>query len=211
MAMNDSSLLIVFLPFLTFFFFFFILAFNPVKCPGCGTRLSPFVSPGAKTKRQWLEGGWTCPNCGIDVDWRGQKVEMPHKVGWATIAIWSMIPVLLAVGIGLLCFLLTASTVTPAKPAFVRQPAAAQPPPPLPAPPPKALPRAGTDGAAPGGQSGSPDSSLSGWRSHERSCQISCRRPGEANYSGHPSSMAAVRDGRFVITMVDMSCGPLGS
>lgn len=41
------------------------------KCPDCGTPLPKFRV--AKTKQQMMWGGWTCPNCGCDIDRKGKK------------------------------------------------------------------------------------------------------------------------------------------
>lgn len=49
-------------------------------CPDCGAALPWLVSPWRKTRRQWLEGGWICPDCGIDVDVRGRRVESPSML-----------------------------------------------------------------------------------------------------------------------------------
>jgi hypothetical protein len=42
-------------------------------CPVCK---SPLPKVGMPTSlRQALWGGWTCPNCGCQVDWRGREVK----------------------------------------------------------------------------------------------------------------------------------------
>jgi hypothetical protein len=43
-------------------------------CPDCNRPLSPFQSPWTKTKRQWIEGGYVCQNCGCEVNIYGGKV-----------------------------------------------------------------------------------------------------------------------------------------
>lgn len=69
----DSPILIAFAP---FFVVFVVLLFGMrrVKCPDCGATLPNFQSPFTKTKRQWLEGGYLCRNCGCESDLSGHKV-----------------------------------------------------------------------------------------------------------------------------------------
>jgi predicted RNA-binding Zn-ribbon protein involved in translation (DUF1610 family) len=45
---------------------------RPPKCPECGEQLPKVRKP--TTRRQALWGGWTCPNCGCEVDRKGKKV-----------------------------------------------------------------------------------------------------------------------------------------
>ena len=45
----------------------------PRKCPGCGDPAPKVRTPA--NRRQLLWGGWTCPNCGTEVDRRGRRVE----------------------------------------------------------------------------------------------------------------------------------------
>jgi hypothetical protein len=42
---------------------------NP--CPQCGQPLGD-KKPGARTHEQVMWGGWTCPDCGCDVDRHGK-------------------------------------------------------------------------------------------------------------------------------------------
>lgn len=92
------------LPFLIAFTPFFLLLIFGIKrrhCPDCETPLPLLISPLTKTRRQWLEGGWICPNCGIDVDSNGNKVDLPHVVNWAKLL--ALLPALIAsVGIAVL-------------------------------------------------------------------------------------------------------------
>lgn len=81
------------LPFVIVFLILFLSSRR--NCPACGTPLPMLVSPWTKTKRQWLEGGWVCPACGIDVDWRGRKVESSHKARWTTALLWIAFPAVL--------------------------------------------------------------------------------------------------------------------
>jgi hypothetical protein len=43
------------------------------KCPECGEPVPRFRKPA--NRRQALWGGWTCPNCGCEMDRRGRKVK----------------------------------------------------------------------------------------------------------------------------------------
>ena len=65
----DSTFL-VFLP----FFFFYLFFLNSLRCPQCGTKSSPQVS---STWEQWLEGFYTCRQCGADVFANGQLRTAP--------------------------------------------------------------------------------------------------------------------------------------
>jgi hypothetical protein len=50
---------------------------NPVSCPRCDTQLSQIKIP--KSLRQALWGGYTCPNCGCEVDKWGRETAPPTK------------------------------------------------------------------------------------------------------------------------------------
>ncbi len=58
-------------------FFAWLVAFGMRKrcCPDCGEGLSPLQSPFTKTRRQWLEGGLLCGNCGCETDTAGNAVS----------------------------------------------------------------------------------------------------------------------------------------
>ncbi len=45
---------------------------QPVLCERCGTEMPMFRKP--KNMKQGLWGGYTCPNCGADLDARGREV-----------------------------------------------------------------------------------------------------------------------------------------
>jgi hypothetical protein len=53
-------------------FVIYALVLKPLKCPDCGASLPTFRKPA--NKRQAIWGGWTCPQCGCEVDRRGRKV-----------------------------------------------------------------------------------------------------------------------------------------
>jgi len=66
-------------PFTVFFaaFFAWLLFFRMGRrevCPDCNKPLSPLQSPFTKTRRQWVEGGKVCQNCGCETDSTGEKV-----------------------------------------------------------------------------------------------------------------------------------------
>ena len=43
------------------------------KCPDCGQTLPKFGTP--KNLKRAINGGWFCPNCGIEIDRKGNKVS----------------------------------------------------------------------------------------------------------------------------------------
>ena len=65
--------------FLAFILFFgWIVLFNcgcRKACPDCKNPLPRIQSPFTKTRRQWIKGGYLCPNCGCETDIRGVKVS----------------------------------------------------------------------------------------------------------------------------------------
>ena len=68
-----SELWLPLLPFAILWLLMFGLA--PGKpCPDCGEILPQVQSPFTKTKRQWIEGGYLCRNCGCEADYAGRKV-----------------------------------------------------------------------------------------------------------------------------------------
>ena len=71
--MND--LWIPLLPFALFFAWLFVFGMGRNKvCPDCNKPLPRIQSPFTKTKRQWIEGGFICSNCGCEADVNGTKV-----------------------------------------------------------------------------------------------------------------------------------------
>jgi hypothetical protein len=46
---------------------------KPKACPECGTPMPKVRRPA--NRRQMLWGGWTCPECGCEIDRRGRRVE----------------------------------------------------------------------------------------------------------------------------------------
>jgi len=46
---------------------------SKVSCPRCGARMPRFRRPA--NDRQALWGGWTCPECGCEMDKYGVEVE----------------------------------------------------------------------------------------------------------------------------------------
>ncbi len=53
--------------------FVWALATPARKCPDCGNPLPKFRKPANKQEALW--GGSTCPQCGCQVDRRGQKIN----------------------------------------------------------------------------------------------------------------------------------------
>ena len=47
---------------------------NPkrVSCPKCNTAFPQVRKPRSVRQRMW--GGWTCPNCGVEVDKWGREI-----------------------------------------------------------------------------------------------------------------------------------------
>ena len=61
-------------------------------CPDCSKPLPILQSPFTKTRRQWVEGGYVCPNCGCETDLAGKKVPAGTALSYRS----------LIVGLGLL-------------------------------------------------------------------------------------------------------------
>jgi hypothetical protein len=62
--------LVAFIP----FFVLLMLHGRGRSCPACGGPLAGFQSPLAKTRRQWIEGGYLCRRCGCESDLAGSRV-----------------------------------------------------------------------------------------------------------------------------------------
>lgn len=45
------------------------------RCPRCGTVVSFFRNP--KSAQQMMWGGWTCTNCGCEMDRWGKEIAKP--------------------------------------------------------------------------------------------------------------------------------------
>ena len=48
-----------------------------MKCPNCGYVTKPFQH--AITGKQLLRGGWTCPNCASEMNWRNKLIKKGKK------------------------------------------------------------------------------------------------------------------------------------
>ncbi len=91
------------LPFLCFFLW--LMFCSQGRCPECVTPL-PLFAPRAN-KRIWLEGGWICPNCGIEVDSAGRKVALPWVLDRRTLWLQcAFLAALAAIGVLLFCMVL---------------------------------------------------------------------------------------------------------
>lgn len=66
--------LIPVLAFVPFFLFLVFYGLRQKSCPDCQATLSGFQSPFEKTRRQWVEGGYRCHNCGCETDMAGAKM-----------------------------------------------------------------------------------------------------------------------------------------
>ena len=78
------SVLVGIAPFVPFFVILLFCAMRrPKTCPDCGELLPRIQSPFKMTRRQWMEGGYVCPQCGCQVDTAGRKVpaNAPLRVG----------------------------------------------------------------------------------------------------------------------------------
>lgn len=70
-----NTVWIILFPFAVFFVWLLFFGLGRGKaCPDCNRPLSPLQSPFTKTKRQWVEGGYVCQNCGCETDRAGKKV-----------------------------------------------------------------------------------------------------------------------------------------
>jgi transposase-like protein len=54
--------------------FVFALLQKPKACPECGTRAPKVRKPANRRQAMW--GGWTCQQCGRELDRRGRIVEV---------------------------------------------------------------------------------------------------------------------------------------
>ena len=70
----NQSLLTLLIPFALFFAWLLFFQRGRKACPECGARLPGIQSPFTKTKRQWLAGGYVCPNCGCETATAGRQV-----------------------------------------------------------------------------------------------------------------------------------------
>lgn len=71
--MDVFSMLMQLFPFLFFFALLFLLG-RGKTCPSCHKPMPVFQSPLTKSRRQWLVGGYRCPNCGCETDLKGRQV-----------------------------------------------------------------------------------------------------------------------------------------
>jgi hypothetical protein len=107
--LNMDDFWIPWLPWLPFVVFFAWLLFfgrgARKACPDCNQPLPLFQSPFTKTKRQWFEGGYVCPNCGCETDIRGRKVPPGTGPQWPSVIIYIGV---LTLAVGLAIVLITA-------------------------------------------------------------------------------------------------------
>jgi hypothetical protein len=95
----------IYLPFgaVVLFMVVYSVLMSRKECPSCGAKLELYQSPFKRTKRQWIEGGLVCRNCGCELDWRGRKIETGRPI---RMAILKLILVALLVEIAIAVLLL---------------------------------------------------------------------------------------------------------
>ena len=122
------GVLIGVMPFAVSFLWFALLlwSWSRLACPECGTRAPLLVSPFTKTKRQWVEGGWTCQTCGTDVDAHGRRVApgTGPQPGWMIRSALLAVPPA-AVAVVLFCFAIELIRQQPEPPIAPELPRAA--------------------------------------------------------------------------------------
>ena len=121
------ALLIPWVVFLPFFICLFVFNWRRRDCPDCGRPLPHFQSPFTKTRRQWVEGGFQCRDCGCETDLAGRKVA-PGTVprpGWLVRSVLLLLPPVVVAAV-LLFLIFRVSRQEPAPPPLVA-PAAAVP------------------------------------------------------------------------------------
>lgn len=96
----DNPTLSPWIVFAPFFFYLMYIMMRGATCPDCRAWISGIVSPFAKTKRQWLEGGYVCPNCGCEVNMAGGKVPANMPVRWPFVAIIVSVTLLIIYCVG---------------------------------------------------------------------------------------------------------------
>ena len=104
--MND--LWIPLLPFAAFLAWLFFFGMGRRKaCPNCNQWLPRIQSPLTKTKRQWLEGGYVCQNCGCEADIAGNEVPAGVVLQRRSIITWiGLLTLAVVLGLILLTVLL---------------------------------------------------------------------------------------------------------
>jgi hypothetical protein len=135
----DDQTFVIFMPLLMsglFFVFLFAIAGPRQGCPDCGRPLPRIQSPFRKSQRQWVEGGYLCPQCGCETDLAGRKVA-PGTGGprpsWIVRSVLLGLPPI-CVGVVLLCIGISLSSQEPEPPLAPVPPPEAQVPPVAPAP-----------------------------------------------------------------------------
>jgi hypothetical protein len=129
----DFQYLFFFLPFLMFIpLFVFILSssMKRLNCPDCRQPLPLTQSPFTKTRRQWIEGGYLCENCGCETDIAGKTVPPGTLLRFGSfIRATVLMMFLIALGAVLMWFGFSLSLREPAPPLAVAPPAVKAPPP----------------------------------------------------------------------------------
>jgi hypothetical protein len=89
------------LAFLPFFLALLLSSLTRRACPDCGALLSGFQSPLTKTRRQWIEGGYLCQQCGCEADLAGHKVTANTPSAQIPTTRWALPALAAVVGVGL--------------------------------------------------------------------------------------------------------------
>lgn len=99
---------LVLLPFAIFFVWLLVTSVLQRKlCPSCSQSLPLLQSPLTKTKRQWVEGGYVCENCGCETDFAGARVEPGTVPSTRSIVIGaSLIAIAALPAIAMICILI---------------------------------------------------------------------------------------------------------
>lgn len=50
---------------------------TPKECPDCGEPVPAVRKPANSREAMW--GGWTCPECGCEIDRKGRRIESRKK------------------------------------------------------------------------------------------------------------------------------------
>ncbi len=79
--------------------FWFVWRQTPRNCPICNSSLPLLYAPWRKTRRQWVQGGYVCKHCNVEVDLQGHaiasdSVTISNRVFFKAIALAVLGPIL---------------------------------------------------------------------------------------------------------------------
>src|SRR5438552_1333062 len=124
----DGQFFAAFLPILIYtplFVILFVLCLRRQECPDCGDPMSALK----RTRRQWIEGGYLCPNCGCECNLAGKKV--PTGAPGRRVSVVEVVGLTAALTVAAILLYFGFIRITAAPQAIVAAPAIAEPPPPL--------------------------------------------------------------------------------